>query len=64
MTPGRPTLQYDKVFSLREGHQKFTFTEMFLFSANGAPHSRVLPLLHIKRMECQRNYLESSSLAS
>lgn len=51
------TLQYDKVFSLREGHQKFTFTEKFLFSANGAPYSTVLQLLHIKRMDCQRNYL-------
>lgn len=49
MTPGRPTLQYDKVFSLREGHQKFTFTEKFLLSANGAPRSTVLQLLHIKK---------------
>lgn len=57
MAPGRPTLQYDKVFSLREGHQKFTFTEKFLFSANGAPRSMLLQLLHIKRMDCQRNYL-------
>lgn len=57
VTPGRPTLQYDKVFSLREGHQKFTFTEKFLFSVNGAPCSTVLQLLNIKRMDCQRNYL-------